>query len=85
MAQQNRWSEPLQLTFSPLHVTDTTWSPDGKQIAFTGQQSGTRWQLYTVSANGGTLDLVVSDSENPRGPSWSPDGNSIMFGNSWGF
>jgi eukaryotic-like serine/threonine-protein kinase len=78
-------SERLQLTFSPLHVTDTTWSPDGRQIAFTGQQSGTRWQIYTVSANGGTPDLVVSDSENPRVPTWSPDGNSLMFGNSWGF
>jgi serine/threonine protein kinase/Tol biopolymer transport system component len=78
-------SERLQLTFRPLHVTDATWSPDGKQIAFTGQQIGTRWQIYTVSANGGTPDLVVSDSENPRGPTWSPDGNSLMFANSWGF
>jgi Tol biopolymer transport system component len=68
-----------------MHVTDPTWSPDGKQIAFTAQQNGTRWQLYTVSANGGSPDLIVSDTENPRTPTWSPDGKSLMFANSWGF
>jgi serine/threonine protein kinase/Tol biopolymer transport system component len=77
-------SERLQLTFGPMGVDGPTWSPDGKQIAFTGQQSGTRQQLYTVSANGGTPDLVVSDSE-PSTPTWSPDGKSLMFANLWGF
>jgi serine/threonine protein kinase/Tol biopolymer transport system component len=78
-------SERLQLTFRPMSVDEPTWSPDGKQIAFIGQQTGVRGQLYTVSADGGTPDLIVSDSENPRVPTWSPDGNSLMFGNAWGF
>jgi dipeptidyl aminopeptidase/acylaminoacyl peptidase len=78
-------SERLQLTFRPMGVGEPTWSPDSKQIAFIGQQTGTRGQLFTVSANGGIPDLIVSDSENPRGPTWSPDGKSLMFANAWGF
>lgn len=30
-------------------------------------------------------DLILSDSENRRSPTWSPDGKSLMFANAWGF
>jgi Tol biopolymer transport system component len=73
-------SEPLQLTFRPLFVLDPSWSPDGKQLAFTGQRAGEKWQLYTVSMDGGTTKAIPT-TDSALGPSWSPDGNSLVFVN----
>jgi len=73
-------SEPLQLTFRPLFVLDPSWSPDGKQLAFAGQRAGEKWQLYTVSMDGGTTK-VIPTSDPALGSSWSSDGSSLVFVN----
>lgn len=74
-------SEPLQLTFRPLMSYGPEWSPDGKRIAFYGQEPGHRWQIYVISADGGRVQKVSPDSAQDRsGPTWSPDGSSILFG-----
>jgi Tol biopolymer transport system component len=69
-------SQPLQLTFRPLRVFEPHWSPDGKRIAFAGQKIGTRWQPYTVSADGSTP--ARAELEEGGDPTWSPDGNSLL-------
>ncbi len=74
-------SESLQLTYRPLFAFQPEWSPDGKEIAFSGQRAGEKWQLYTVSAQGGSPQ-VVPEAMDAMGVSWSPDGRSIIFGNS---
>jgi DNA-binding winged helix-turn-helix (wHTH) protein/Tol biopolymer transport system component len=73
-------SERLQLTFPPMIAYDPQWSPDGKRIAYSGLQAGRKWQLYVVSADGGTSQRLLPESEAGIDPTWSPDGNSVLFG-----
>jgi DNA-binding winged helix-turn-helix (wHTH) protein/Tol biopolymer transport system component len=73
-------SEPLQLTFRPLMAYGARWSPDGKRIAFCGQKAGTKWQPFIVSADGGAIEPMLPESVESIDPTWSPDGNSILFG-----
>ncbi len=56
-----------------------SWSPDGKQIVFTMQQTASLWRLYLVDADGQHLRPITTGPESAVNPSWSPDGRSIAF------
>jgi dipeptidyl aminopeptidase/acylaminoacyl peptidase len=59
-------------------VGGTTWSPDGKQIAFISNISG-RNNLWLVPASGGwPTQLTISDQRQAQ-PAWSPDGTWITY------
>ena len=59
-------------------VDGTTWSPDGKTIAFISNISG-RNNLWLVSAEGGwPTQLTISD-QRQSSPAWSPDGKWIAY------
>ena len=72
-------SARLQLSFPPLQTASPRWSPDGTQIAFMGRLPGKLWQIYVVSAQGGTPQQVVSDEYNEGEPDWSASGNQLVF------
>ncbi len=72
-------SNRLQLTFAPLRATAPCWSPDSKRIVFQGGREGKFDGIYSVSANGGPAEPLFHDQRNRLRPSWSPDGNSIVF------
>jgi len=77
-------SEKLQLTSAPVIAILPAWSPDGSQIAFVRVASGRRSQIELISANGGTpRELAVAQAEAGR-LSWTPDGKSILFGDTPG-
>jgi Tol biopolymer transport system component len=73
-------SEPLQLTFPPMIAHDPHWSPDGKEIVYSGLLAGGQWQLYTVAIDGGAPRRLLPESAVGIDPTWSPDGNSVLFG-----
>jgi dipeptidyl aminopeptidase/acylaminoacyl peptidase len=73
-------SQRLQLASPEIRIRMPRWSPDGKQIAFTGQVSGQPFQIYVVSAEGGNAEQLVQRSCDDIDPTWSPDGNSLVFG-----
>jgi DNA-binding winged helix-turn-helix (wHTH) protein/Tol biopolymer transport system component len=73
-------SEALQLTFAPLRAFHPNWSPDGKQIAYSGINPGGDWQIYLVSRDGSTSQRLLADPTAGIDPTWSPDGGSILFG-----
>ena len=73
-------SEKLQLTPDAMQVFLAHWSPDGKQLALMAREPGKAWQLYSIPADGGNPQLLLQENRNAADPSWSADGNSIVFG-----
>jgi serine/threonine protein kinase/Tol biopolymer transport system component len=74
-------SERLQLTFAHMQVLLARWSPDQKQIVFTGFVPGKPGRNYLITANGGTPQPVIPEEQktDEEDPNWSPDGASIVF------
>ena len=77
-----------QITFDDsMSAFYPTWSPNGKQIAFYRyvRSGGARMGLMILTLEGGALTEVVggargsSELYNFWEPSWSPDGNNIVF------
>jgi eukaryotic-like serine/threonine-protein kinase len=73
-------SERLQLTNAPLFAILPRWSPDGKQIVFSGGQYGKAWKIFLVSAQGGGVQELLPENIGEMDPTWSPDGKRIAFG-----
>ena len=73
-------SERLQLTLPPLYVLQPRWSPDGTRIAFAALEADKPWNIYVISANGGSLEQPVPGDHRGSDPNWSPDGNKLLFG-----
>ena len=63
-----------------MQIFNMHWSPDGRQLAFMGRQTGTQWKLYIVDGETGRLQPVLSDNHSEADPSWSPDGRTLVFG-----
>ena len=63
---------PLDAVWSP------TWSPDDRQIAFSGSHGGVT-DLYVVDANGKNLRQLTDDKYGDLQPTWSPDGRTLAF------
>ncbi|MGA2185547.1 MAG: protein kinase [Bryobacteraceae bacterium] len=76
-------SDRVQLTFPPIHAILPRLSSDGKQIAFVDQTPGRPQRVYLVPADGGEPQQITNGEAGDAGdgdPTWSPDGNSIAFG-----
>jgi Tol biopolymer transport system component len=79
-------SDAIQLTSTNLTAYQPRWSPDGKLIAFSGAPFGQTSKVYVIPATGGAPEpikplpstLPFRDGD----VSWSPDGNSLVFGRS---
>ncbi len=77
--------EVVRLTDSPEDQYGPRWSPDGREIAFTGMPSAGgpgQFEVFVMPADGGT-PVQVSRSTGAGAvhawPTWSPDGRSIAF------
>jgi Tol biopolymer transport system component/DNA-binding winged helix-turn-helix (wHTH) protein len=73
-------SNRLQLTGSDLEVFLAEWSPDGTHLVVMARKAGETWKLYLVSAAGGGVRILLSDTRNLADPSWSPDEHRVVFG-----
>jgi Tol biopolymer transport system component/DNA-binding winged helix-turn-helix (wHTH) protein len=73
-------TERLQLTPDNLDVFLAHWSPDGTRLAVMAREPGNAWQIYLTGVNGGDLQPMLRERRNAADPSWSPDGQSLVFG-----
>lgn len=67
-----------RLTAHPQYDTSPLWSPDGTQIAFSGNRHG-NFDAFVIAAAGGTPKRLTWHSENERLNAWMNDG-SLLFG-----
>jgi len=75
---ENMQNFSIEKLYTTRNIGGTTWSPDGKQIAFVSNISG-RNNLWLVPATGGwPTQLTVSD-QRQLSPAWSPDGLWIAY------
>jgi serine/threonine protein kinase len=66
------------MTFDPANDSSPIWSPDGSQIAFNSDRSGTN-DIYIKSSTGGGNEELLLKSSNQKGPhDWS--GQFIVYG-----
>lgn len=72
LAAALRTEQPEADFYSP------SWSPDGKQIAFTLNLKDNDIYLMNI-ADGSASPLEVTPDQNEAFPRWSPDGESILF------
>jgi DNA-binding winged helix-turn-helix (wHTH) protein/Tol biopolymer transport system component len=74
-------SERRQLTFTPMRVYNPQWSPDGTRLAIEASaKPGTATKIYLVPRDGGATVLASAERRDRQVyPSWSAQGNSILF------
>ncbi len=69
------------LDVGTLGATSPAYSPDGRFIAFEGNEPGvtTVADIYVVPASGGVPLKLTNGPTFNAGPAWSPDGSEIYF------
>jgi TolB protein len=79
-------AQPQNITNSPLAIDDDPdWSPDGEKIAFTSHDvndnanNSTTAEIYVMNVDGTEKQRLTFNTEEERGPNWSPDGTLIAF------
>jgi tricorn protease len=78
------WSVPTsggmarQLTRHPAPERQPSFSPNGKEIAFTSKREDGAWQVYVMPAEGGIPERLTYHSEGNSLLGWYPDGKSLL-------
>ena len=79
----NARSIPIEDLFFTRSVSSPSWSPDGREIAFTTNLTG-RDNLWKVNAAGGWPIQLVQSEDRQYGAAWSPDGKWIVYQQDFG-
>jgi hypothetical protein len=60
-------------------VIDPAVSPDGRQVAFTRWDGSEFGAVFTIGVDGGDERAVLGEIRQPKSPTWSPDGQSLII------
>jgi len=75
---ENMQSFSIEKLYTTRNIGGTTWSPDGKQVAFVSNITG-RNNLWLVPAVGGWPTQLTISEQRQMQPTWSPDGLWIAY------
>ena len=67
-----------QITDDPASDMMPSFSPDGRQVAFTSNRAG-NWDIWVVPVAGGKPMQLTNSTAQDLHPSWSPDGRHIVY------
>jgi tricorn protease len=70
--------DAIRLTTGPGVETDPVFSPDGTQIAFTGEYDGNT-DVFLIPATGGVPKRLTYHPAADEAVGWTPDGKRVMF------
>jgi dipeptidyl aminopeptidase/acylaminoacyl peptidase len=75
---------PRVISPNGMHVYESDWSPDGKELAYLaapgpGDDNWYIAELYAVDAESGAVKHILKPSMQVANVRWSPDGKSIAF------
>lgn len=71
-------ANPMQLTTEPVNSYWPRFSPDGKQVLYYSRIDDRR-QIFIRDVDGGNRRQLTNDDADNRDPSWSTDGNYIVW------
>lgn len=74
---------PVQDLYYTRSVSGASWSPNGREIAFTTNLTG-RENLWKVSASGGWPIQLSQSDDRQSDAAWSPDGKWIVYQQDFG-
>ena len=77
-APASKQSALSRVTFDDGLQAQPAWSPDGRFIAYSSNQSG-NFDIWVQPVGGGRAVRVTSNPAHDWQPVWSPDGNTIAF------
>ena len=63
---------------STVRLGEAAWSPDGKQILYTGNASG-RFNIWLMNAYGNGAHQLLHSDDVQSGPIWSKNGSSVVY------
>jgi hypothetical protein len=69
----------VRLIEAPETLGGSSWSPDGRKIAFHKVLSNSHSEIYVVDADGSNSVNLTNFTYLNEYPSWSPDGTKIAF------
>jgi dipeptidyl aminopeptidase/acylaminoacyl peptidase len=69
-----------RLTYAGWYNATPAWSPDSEKIAFGGYDKDIdRWDLFMMNPDGTKLERLTLQTGDSESPSWSPNGQLIVF------
>jgi Tol biopolymer transport system component/DNA-binding winged helix-turn-helix (wHTH) protein len=72
-------SQRQQLTWPPMTTLNPHWSPDGKEIAFSGLLPGKIWKTFVIRSEGGEARELTQNVCPELDANWSPYGTHMIF------
>jgi dipeptidyl aminopeptidase/acylaminoacyl peptidase len=78
LTNANAQPVPIDNLYYTRQIYGATWSPDGREVAFTSDITG-RLNLWKVSAAGGWPVQLTQSDDRQSGAVWSPDGKWILY------
>ena len=65
--------------FAGNEFRDVAWAPDGHQLTFAAKKNDQRRDIYVMNVDGTGLRQLTQHPAEDHAPTWSPDGQKIVF------